>query len=337
MTEHASLPIELPLRPQDELQCRRCEVHCDKVVFPGACVTRACPFVYAYEAWGHTYMGCMQGVFDVEIDLDLLRAAERRREGFGAVMARRLRCRCATRRCRRATSSASTTSAAAIRSSSRCRSRARASASSLSSATDGAAAWAAPHPRACNSRRRRRSSRSMRPSSRPVSSRAGRSWNAGWARNVRGRRPAALADRVVAVEVRAELGLRVVDMEAAETVEPDSRVDLGERRIESRRIRHVDAGDVPVARVETEAKPRMAVERIEDRGELVGRASDRAARPGGFSTTARDRPSSARAAPGSPARPARARLEARVEMRADMEDDAFGADCRCGLQRRLHR
>ena len=89
MTEHVALPIELPLRPQDELQCRRCEVHCDKVVFPGACVTRACPFVYAYEAWGHTYMGCMQGVFDVEIDLDLLRAAERRREGFGAVMARK--------------------------------------------------------------------------------------------------------------------------------------------------------------------------------------------------------------------------------------------------------
>ena len=47
------------------------------------------PFVYAYEALGHTYMGCMQRVFDVEIDLDLLRAAERRRDGFGAVVARR--------------------------------------------------------------------------------------------------------------------------------------------------------------------------------------------------------------------------------------------------------
>ena len=29
---------ELPLRPQDELECRRCEVHCDKVVYPSACV-----------------------------------------------------------------------------------------------------------------------------------------------------------------------------------------------------------------------------------------------------------------------------------------------------------
>jgi hypothetical protein len=80
---------ELPLRPQDEVACSRCEVHCAKVVYPGACVEQSCPFVYAYEAFGHTYMGCMQRVFDVEIDLDLLRAAERRRDGFGAVVARK--------------------------------------------------------------------------------------------------------------------------------------------------------------------------------------------------------------------------------------------------------
>ena len=80
---------ELPLRPQEELSCRRCEVHCDKVVYPSACVARACPFLYAYEEFGHTYIGCMQKVFDVEIDLDLLRAAESRREGFGAIRAAR--------------------------------------------------------------------------------------------------------------------------------------------------------------------------------------------------------------------------------------------------------
>ena len=82
-------PAELPLRPQDEVECRRCEVHCDKVVYPGACVERSCPFVYAYEAFGHTYMGCMQKVFDVELDLAQVRALERRRDGFGAVRARR--------------------------------------------------------------------------------------------------------------------------------------------------------------------------------------------------------------------------------------------------------
>jgi hypothetical protein len=39
------------------MECRRCGVHCDKVVHPGACLSRGCPFVYSYEAWGHTYVG----------------------------------------------------------------------------------------------------------------------------------------------------------------------------------------------------------------------------------------------------------------------------------------
>jgi hypothetical protein len=81
--------IALPLRVQDEVECRHCEVHCEKVVHPGGCLRTGCPFVYAYEAWGHTYMGCMQKIFDVEIDLDLLQAAEAGRTGFGAVRARR--------------------------------------------------------------------------------------------------------------------------------------------------------------------------------------------------------------------------------------------------------
>ena len=76
----------LPLRPQDEVECRRCEVHCEKVVHPAACIAKACPFLYAYEAHGHTYIGCMQKVYAVEIDLDLLEAAERK-GGFGAVRA----------------------------------------------------------------------------------------------------------------------------------------------------------------------------------------------------------------------------------------------------------
>src|SRR6266566_1645900 len=81
----AATAQELPLRPQDELECRRCEVHCDKVVYPAACVSKACPFLYAIEEFGHRYIGCMQKVFDVEIDADLLAAAERSRSGFGAV------------------------------------------------------------------------------------------------------------------------------------------------------------------------------------------------------------------------------------------------------------
>lgn len=86
---NAAPATELPLRVQDEVACRHCDVHCEKVVYPGACIRMACPFVYAYEAWGHTYMGCLQKVFDVEIDLELLRSAESTRSGFGAVRARR--------------------------------------------------------------------------------------------------------------------------------------------------------------------------------------------------------------------------------------------------------
>ena len=80
----------LPLRPQDEVECRRCAVHCDKIVYPAVCLERSCPFVYAYEEFGRTYIGCMQKVYEAEIDLDLLREAERRRhEGFGPVRATR--------------------------------------------------------------------------------------------------------------------------------------------------------------------------------------------------------------------------------------------------------
>jgi hypothetical protein len=87
--EEPSKLSALPLHPQDEAECRRCEVHCEKVVYPGACLERSCPFVYAYEAFGHTYIGCMQKVYEVEIDLDLLRDLERRRAGFGAIKAKR--------------------------------------------------------------------------------------------------------------------------------------------------------------------------------------------------------------------------------------------------------
>ena len=88
MSETAA-EVGLPLRAQDEVECRHCDVHCEKVIYPGSCLRMACPFVYAYEAWGRTYMGCMQKVFDVEIDLSLLEAAEAERGGFGAVRARR--------------------------------------------------------------------------------------------------------------------------------------------------------------------------------------------------------------------------------------------------------
>jgi hypothetical protein len=82
-------PADLPLRPQDELECRRCDVHCDKVVYPAACVSRACPFLYAFTEFGHTYVGCMQKEFDCEIDADLLSGLEQTPMGFGPIKAMR--------------------------------------------------------------------------------------------------------------------------------------------------------------------------------------------------------------------------------------------------------
>jgi hypothetical protein len=80
---------ELPLHPQDEVECRQCEVLCDKIVYPAACVETGCPFLYAYEDHGRTFIGCMQKVYGVEIDLELLSAAEAREGGFGAIRALR--------------------------------------------------------------------------------------------------------------------------------------------------------------------------------------------------------------------------------------------------------
>jgi hypothetical protein len=54
-------------------------------VYPAACIARSCPFVYAYQEVGRTYIGCMQKVYDVEIDLEALSDAQGRKGGFGAV------------------------------------------------------------------------------------------------------------------------------------------------------------------------------------------------------------------------------------------------------------
>jgi hypothetical protein len=86
MTEVA---LPLPLRPQDEVLCRRCDVHCEKVVYPSACMERSCPFAYAYEEHGHRFMGCMQKIFEAEIDVEMMSEIERRVDGFGAVRATR--------------------------------------------------------------------------------------------------------------------------------------------------------------------------------------------------------------------------------------------------------
>jgi hypothetical protein len=68
-------------------ECRQCCTFCDRVVLPAGCIESGCPFLYLYddEHTGSRYMGCLNKVFRVEIDLAVFREAERTRQGFGGV------------------------------------------------------------------------------------------------------------------------------------------------------------------------------------------------------------------------------------------------------------
>jgi hypothetical protein len=91
----------------------------------------------------------------------------------------------------------------------------------------------------------------------------------------------ALPERRVAVAVRAEADLGVVDVQAAEPVEPDPLVEIVDSRVEGGAVGHVDARHPPVARIEADAEAGVCVEPVDDRRELVHRAADRASGAGG--------------------------------------------------------
>jgi hypothetical protein len=68
-------------------ECRQCCTFCDRVVLPSGCLQRNCPYLYLYddEDTGARYMGCVNKVFRVEIDMAVFNEAERTRHGFGGV------------------------------------------------------------------------------------------------------------------------------------------------------------------------------------------------------------------------------------------------------------
>ena len=68
-------------------ECRQCSAFCDRVIRPATCVQAACPSLYQYDdpLTGRRYMGCLMQVFATEIDVEMFRAAERTRAGFGTV------------------------------------------------------------------------------------------------------------------------------------------------------------------------------------------------------------------------------------------------------------
>jgi hypothetical protein len=68
-------------------ECRQCCAFCDRVVLPSGCLETNCPYLYLYddEESGSRYMGCMNKVFRVEINVAIFNEAERTRHGFGGV------------------------------------------------------------------------------------------------------------------------------------------------------------------------------------------------------------------------------------------------------------
>jgi hypothetical protein len=85
------------IRRAEANECRRCARYCDRVIAPAHCVASECPNLYAYDdpLSGRRFMGCLQGVFATEIDVELFAEAERSRAGFGTVrLAREPLARC---------------------------------------------------------------------------------------------------------------------------------------------------------------------------------------------------------------------------------------------------
>ena len=68
-------------------ECRECATFCERVIRPATCVAAECAFLYQYDdpLAGKRYLGCLQKVFDAEIDVEMFQEAERSRAGYGAV------------------------------------------------------------------------------------------------------------------------------------------------------------------------------------------------------------------------------------------------------------
>ena len=65
--------MTLTLRPQDDVSCRACGVHCDKVIYPSACVERSCPFVYAYNEHARMQPASLAKMMTFYLTLEALR------------------------------------------------------------------------------------------------------------------------------------------------------------------------------------------------------------------------------------------------------------------------
>ncbi len=75
-------------RHRMRLECRECDVICERVVYPWHCLKSNCEYVYAYEDDDTVYFGCLGKVFAAEFDLAVfsegLEVAEQNRQDAGA-------------------------------------------------------------------------------------------------------------------------------------------------------------------------------------------------------------------------------------------------------------
>lgn len=81
--------------------CRHCPVSCERVVHPAGCIEGDCPRMYSYEREGRTWIGCLDGIYPVEVDVEALRRLQRTAAGFGGLRASREpgpRCRASVER-----------------------------------------------------------------------------------------------------------------------------------------------------------------------------------------------------------------------------------------------
>jgi len=78
---------EIASQRSETHECRQCCSFCDRVLHPSGCIAADCSYLYLYDAEdnGRRYMGCMNKVFKVEIDVGLFEDAERTRLGYGGV------------------------------------------------------------------------------------------------------------------------------------------------------------------------------------------------------------------------------------------------------------
>lgn len=56
-------------RERLRLECRECEVICERVVSPWHCLRNSCRYVYVFEDVETSYFGCLHKIFTPELDL----------------------------------------------------------------------------------------------------------------------------------------------------------------------------------------------------------------------------------------------------------------------------